>query len=232
MALPECFCWSRFGTEAGQLAGQILERKEQERVANGGIFFWGIGNAIGPSMKELLRRTEDPEVLFSSIKSPPRAEDKRPLAVVAWTRAETLAGETFALPVWSLVTSKHDPLTPRETHYALVCLSESPVALSRSGEQIVFSGLRNLLTGRPVAASQVTAVVEHKVTHSSAARAYDVAMRAKLVWPYLLRLRNPVLLSKPRMTLDWASVVHGLWKRRMSGGPRKSEAPRGKLLAG
>ena len=97
MPLPGLFCWSRFGTEAGQDIGQILERKEQERVGNSGIFFWGIGNAIGPSVKELLRRTGQPEALFSPIKSAPREVDSRPAAVAAWAAAETLAGDSFEL---------------------------------------------------------------------------------------------------------------------------------------
>ena len=69
VALPEYFCWTRFGTEAAEPIDSILGRKERERVANRGIFVWGIGNAIGPSIRELLRREAQPEVLFSPIKS-------------------------------------------------------------------------------------------------------------------------------------------------------------------
>src|SRR5579884_2743661 len=88
--LPDCFCWTRFGTEAGQTVAHILQRKEQERSANAGIFIWGIGNAIGPSIRELVRRTTYPEVLFSRIKCPPNPRDARPPAVAAWTIGETL----------------------------------------------------------------------------------------------------------------------------------------------
>ena len=85
--LPQCFVWTRFGTEAGQSISDILRRKEKERAANGGIFYWGIGNAVGPSILELLRRTDEPEVLFSPIKSAPKRDDVTPEAVVAWTAA-------------------------------------------------------------------------------------------------------------------------------------------------
>ncbi len=85
MPLPEVFCWTRFGTEAGQPIDEILDRKEQERAANSGMFFWGIGNSIGPSLRELLRCTPSPEVLFSPTRSTPRREDVAPPAVVAWT---------------------------------------------------------------------------------------------------------------------------------------------------
>lgn len=30
MLLPDSFCWSKFGTEAGEEAGSILARKERE----------------------------------------------------------------------------------------------------------------------------------------------------------------------------------------------------------
>jgi hypothetical protein len=214
MALPECFCWSRFGTEAGQLVDQIVDRKEQERVANNGMFFWGIGNAIGPSMRELLRRTPNPEVLFSPIKSGPRAEDVAPPAVVAWTSAETLSGDAFSLPDCSLVTSRQDPLAPKGVHYALVCFSESPLAISRAEEKIAFARLRNLLTGRPVGASQVTAVVQRKETGPLETPAYDIAIRARLVYPYFLRLQNPVLLSDTNLHLECAAVVRQAWEQR------------------
>ena len=67
-----------FGTEAGEEIGQMLQRKEQERAANGGIFIWGIGNAVGPSIRELVRRGPKPEVLFSPIKSAPKQQDVLP----------------------------------------------------------------------------------------------------------------------------------------------------------
>src|SRR4051812_30446023 len=93
--LPDCFCWTRFGTEAGQAIGHILQRKERERAANGGLFIWGIGNAVGPSIRELLRRTTRPEVLFSPIRCSPKAQDAEPPAVAAWTLGETLDGDIY-----------------------------------------------------------------------------------------------------------------------------------------
>jgi uncharacterized transporter YbjL len=40
--LPEYFCWTKFGTEAGEVSHAIFGRKEIERRRNGGIFLWGI----------------------------------------------------------------------------------------------------------------------------------------------------------------------------------------------
>lgn len=194
MGLPECFCWTRFGTEAGQPVSGILARKERERVANGGFFIWGIGNAVGPSIRELVRRNSSPEVLFSPIKSAPKAKDISPPAVAAWTAGEALDGSQYSLPQHSLVTSRYDPETPRDGHYALVCFSPRPITDAQSEDRIVFDGLNNLLTGRRIGASQVTAVVRLDAARSDNASSYEVAIRAELVYPYFIRLKNPVLL--------------------------------------
>jgi hypothetical protein len=211
MPLPECYCWTRFGTEAGQSVDQILARKEQERAANAGVFFWGIGNAIGPSMIELLRRTESPEAVFSPIRSVPRRDDSKPASVVVWTSAETLAGEEYRLPQRSLITSRLDPRNPRNRHYALVCYSESPITISLGTERVQFADLRNLLTGRPVGASQVTAVVYSDPFPSGKGIAYNVAFRVQLAPPYFISLGSAIPLVPSADCDPWAESVRRTW---------------------
>jgi hypothetical protein len=190
--VPSRFCWTRFGTEAAEPIDAILRRKEQERLLNGGVFLWGIGNAIGPSMAELVRRESIPEVLFSPMKSAPKCKDVAPAAVATWTSATGLDGRSFELPGNSVVTSRFDILAPKKGHYALVCYSEAPLALDRGEGTLSFNKLRNILTGRPVGASQVTAVVEHSVDSCLDLTTYDVAIRASLIAPYFVRLADPV----------------------------------------
>ena len=189
--LPNFFCWTRFGTEAGEPVEQILFRKEQERVANSGIFFWGIGNALGPSINELIRRTSHPHVIFSPIKTAPRPKDISPAAVVVWTEADALDGSSFKIPSTSMITSRYNPQTPRPYHFALVCYSAEPLLPLKSKHKIGFKQLRNLRTGRPVGASQVTAVVQCTQTTPREKLVYDVAISAKLIHPYFIRLKNP-----------------------------------------
>jgi hypothetical protein len=203
MVLPEYFCWTRFGTEAAQPIEYIFARKEEERVANGGIFLWGVGNAIAPSIKELLRREQRPEILFSPIKSVPRPEDVSPTAIVAWTKGEALDGSAFSLPEHSLVTSRFDPVAMKTAHYALVCCSSTALTVRDSGETIAFDALRNVLTGRPIGASQVTAVVRCAEFDSSTGKTYNVSLRAQLVQPYFLRLRVPVELPAFQYSREW-----------------------------
>jgi hypothetical protein len=199
MSLPDLFCWTRFGTEAAEPVDEILLRKEQERLANGGLFLWGIGNALGPSMKELTRRVARPEVIFSPIRSAPKSIDAEPPAIVSWTDGEGLDGGFFTLPRHSRVTSKFDPSGRKLNHYALVCFSDIPLLPLRTDETIAFIQLRNLRTGRPVGASQVTAIVQRVGETATTTAMYDVAIRAQLVHPYFVRLLRAVELPPIRV---------------------------------
>ena len=82
LPLPAAFVWTRFGVEAGETIEQILSRKEAERQACDGRFFWGIGNSVKPGLLTLLGSLVMPELLFSPIRSKPRAVDVSPAAVV------------------------------------------------------------------------------------------------------------------------------------------------------
>ncbi len=189
-ALPRSFCWTRFGTEAGETIESILARKEAERRVNGDVFFWGIGNSVAPALAELVRRVSAPEVLFSPIKSRPRQVDVEPANVVRWTSAETLSGDPFKLPEHASITSRWDPERPPRGHYALVCSSSGPLKIEDAG-RLSFSALRNLRSGAPLGASQVTAVV-HRADTGQGSGDYPVAFRAALVAPYFVRLREAV----------------------------------------
>lgn len=211
MLFPNSFVWSRFGTEAGQTIGSILLRKEQERLANDGVFFWGIGNAVGPSIAALASQADDPVVLFSPIRSPARLEDAQPECVVAWTAAIDLDGDPYTLPLRSLITSRST--VGRQHHYALVCRSDSPLTdlhneFLPTSEGIFPEDLCNFLTGRPIGASQVTAVVQRRARSSASGTAYPVSFRAKLVPPYFIRLSAPRPISREHVS-QWAlnSVV-------------------------
>jgi hypothetical protein len=192
--IPTAFCWTRFGTEAGETVDQILARKESERSANGGIFLWGIGNSVGRALVELARRVGDPQVLFSPIKSAPRPSDVSPRLVVEWRAAETIDGTKFPIPTTFQVRGGSATET-MNARYALVCASDRPLETGDHGT-LHFEALRNLLSGNKLGSSQVTAVVERVSDDAGLSRAYPVAMSARLVSPYFVRLRDPVALER------------------------------------
>lgn len=190
--LPDAFCWTRFGPEAGESFGEILARKNREREECGGLFLWGIGSAVGPAISALLTHTDTPEVCFSPIRSKPRGVDVAPSHVVRWTRGLGLFGDSFEIPEGACVTSRWDPNRTQTPRYALVCQTRLPLALDDYGE-FGFGELSNLVSGSPVGASQVTAVVRrNKDASAERGRVYGVALRASLAWPYLIRLTEPL----------------------------------------
>lgn len=194
--LPDLFCWTKYGTEAGEDIGTILARKEAERSVSGGTFLWGIGNAIGPSVEALLAQTEKPQVVFTPMRSRPAARDVTPAQVALWHRGFGLDGEPVELPGFSCVTSRISP--NRNYHYALVCRSERPIAVSASGRpSFASTHLQNLRSGSKVGASQVTSVVRRVACALGLLPSnYTVSFTADLVAPYIVRLTDYSLVDQ------------------------------------
>lgn len=191
MEIPLEFCWTRYGTEAGEMIASILDRKERERQANGGTFLWGIGTSIRPSLVELVKRNTRPTVVFSPMLSKPSHRDSAPSALCYWTSAVGLDGDPFELPTHSLVTSSVRPQRPRLAHYALVCESDEPVNSAPGDATIRYSELRNWLNGTNVGSSQVTCVVRRVSSDDVEGPHYRAAVIAHLRPPYLVRLTGP-----------------------------------------
>lgn len=186
-AIPDAFCWTRFGTEAGETIEEILERKERERRDNGGVFFWGVGNSVAPGLAALLERCDRPEVLFSPIKGRPRAVDRAPAARFSWRAGHDLDGGRFELPTTARVTSGGPVGGPGRAHYALVCASSRPLSIYPGDAELDFLALRNLVSGNPLGASQVTAVVRMLREQATSDMRYAVAFQAELTPPYFVR---------------------------------------------
>lgn len=192
MPLPDAFVWTRFGTEAGQSIEDIIARKERERQQNNGVFLWGIGNSIGPSLSSLLKSHSIPVVAFSPIKSKPRAVDVEPGQVVIWRRATTTNGEHYNLPAGSMVTSRY--VLGRNKHFALVCRSDRSLSIETGYEALDINSLVNAKSGTKVGFSQVTAVVKKLEEPSTVEREYSVAMCCQLEHPFVITLQEPEIL--------------------------------------
>ena len=193
MKLPPAFCWTKFGTEAGEAVSSIFRRKELERSRNSGTFLWGIGNSISPSISELIRVQPRPLLVFSPMLSAAAQADVNPAEVVLWTAALDLAGHAYRLPPYTVVTSGRGSHVFRRSHYALVCSSQASLLGDVARPSRVEPDLlRNLRTGSRLGASQVTAVVQAVGEGQDGPGRYSVAAVAELVYPYMVRLTNPV----------------------------------------
>lgn len=197
-ALPQVFCWTKMGTEAGQGLEAILQRKEFERLSGDGLFAWGIGNSVGPAIRHARELGFDSlDVLFTRMKSAPKAIDVSPGALILWTAYESENGDVLPLPAHVLVTSRgntDERVGLKRTHYALLCSSKHSLLSPVDDQAVDSSSVCNLMSRNPTGASQVTAVV--RTTASQApCKPYPVQFRAKLAGPGFVRLVCPTILK-------------------------------------
>lgn len=221
-AIPEIFCWTKMGTEAGQPLEAILQRKELERQAGNGVFAWGIGNSLGNGVE--LARQVCPEgkidVLFTPMKSAPKQIDVTPSKILLWTSYLTTTGQIAPLPRHLLITSRGS--ADKRTHYALLCYSGEQLQAEEDQGFITANNARNLASLNPIGASQVTSLVRY---YSDIApqpeKPYRITFRATLHQQGFLKLLNPVVLEgrsaqlyaaacKAKEANEWADFVKDL----------------------
>jgi hypothetical protein len=193
-SLPKNFCWTKYGVESGESIQEILARKERERLASGGMFLWGIGNSVGLAIRELILREIRPQVVFSPMRSKPKAVDAAPGVVLNWTSAIDLDGNGWDIPRTLSVVSRGSSEAGRRkaSHYALVCRSDQPLTEAGAGE-VVYERLLNMLSMSRLGYSQVTAVVSRRLDRSGVDQetSYPVGLVADLVFPYFVKLQDP-----------------------------------------
>src|SRR4051794_36935642 len=80
----ELVCWSRMQSEAGQSLADIVRRKESERLAGQGLFFWGVGNAPSSVTNSLARMLTPISAVFSIMKGKPKRIDVSPSRTLVW----------------------------------------------------------------------------------------------------------------------------------------------------
>ncbi len=209
-------CWSRMQAEAGQSLEMIIARKELERQAGGGLFMWGGGNAPSRAINPLARLRISVPVVFSTMKSKPKAADLAPSRIVVWRQYFDEHGIERPLPTGALVISRGDSAGGAKTrHYALMCYSDTPLEIEQ-GTPFDPSAFRNASgTGAQVGASQVTALLR-QVSEPSDALDYEANIVAQLTEGYWVRLSDPLELSMKAVsqisefagdTEEWLALV-------------------------
>lgn len=220
--VPEYFCWTKMGVEAGQSLSAIIQRKELERQLGDGMFVWGIGNALSSSLHEFGMERGSVPLLFSPIQSKPRNADSNPGELILWQSFMDEFGNVYPLPEHCMVTSRSlgNGSAARKRHYALFCFSSTSLH-SNLNMELNFNELQNAKSRKPLGYSQVTAFVRRATGDEkigSSAKIYDVPFRADLLWPFCARLTDGVEIpgefatAIERATLrsdlkEWASLV-------------------------
>jgi hypothetical protein len=221
--------------EAGQALEAIVERKERERQAGGGSFLWGVGNAPAHITNVLARAGIPVSVVFSVMKTRPKAVDVAPSRTVIWRRYIDAQGVERPLPPHALVTSRGDSASgAKRAHHALMCRTDKPLSIKR-GEPFDPAAFRNAGgTGAPVGFSQVTALLR-RVQFAQQDSDYEANLTAWLADSYWVRLTDPDELDADRLRIladiarqpleDWVGLVS-----RIRGAPSLDTVPTGTLI--
>ena len=216
----EVICWSRMQSEAGQGLSEIITRKESERLAGDGTFFWGVGNAPALLANVYAKLRRPVPVVFSIMKSRPKLVDSAPERTVVWRKYIDAEGVERDLPAQALITSRGDSASgPKKYHYALMCRSDIPLALT-SGQGFDPKAYRNAGgTGAPVGASQVTALLQ-RIRPDLQTDQYEINLKATLTGSYWVRLTDPLQLTEQQQASinnlrgctsnEWLAFVRGI----------------------
>lgn len=229
--VPDLFCWTKMGVEAGQSLESIIRRKELERQSGNGVFVWGIGNSLGGVLREVGAPSKTIPLLFSPIQSKPRPVDVNPAGLIIWLSYMDELGRIRQLPEHVLVTSRgEDNISASgKRHYALFCHSDRSL-LEHQALEVSFDELRNASSGKALGFSQVTALVRHSRLDNDAnvkGRKYSVPFQADLFGPYCVRLMEGVCkpgyladqiaeVAKHASPIEWADYVRSLRKNAMN----------------
>lgn len=208
--IPEFFCWAKVGAESGEGLAAIICRKELERLAGQGTFYWGVGNSVGPAVTELAIDGRHPAVVFSQMRSAPSNQGREPGSLLLWRACLDRRGNVLPLPDHVVITSRApaDSTTHLRPHYALVCTTDESLSSEAKGV-MRFNELINYMTGRPLGYSHVTTLVKRRAAGAPRGGPdFPILMVAALQPPYWVQLRDPILLPMDTSMSLGRSAAH------------------------
>jgi len=208
------FVWTKVGAEAGQTIDAIAARKEAERIAGDGEFWWGVRNSLGTAVATAAAAHDSLPVIFSKMTSAARVIDTSPGEVWLWNTWIDATGHLHEVPSHVVVTSRGGER--KKAHYALVCHSDTSLSLDGT---LPFDPTACFTTGgKAPGASQVTALLEGE-PRSHLTGQYQIGFEAQLTAPHFVKLvAHQVLTTDEHVQLkswsgeDWNSFAKRLRK--------------------
>jgi hypothetical protein len=126
------FVWSKIGFDAAETADHIVTRKEAERIAGSGEFWWSSAAPMGISVEVKAKQNGGTlPVFFSKSRSPEKHQNSEIRLWDTW-RSLLHPQQHGRIPDHIIVTSGHDP-GKRQTRYALTCHSDLKLSLGAVG---------------------------------------------------------------------------------------------------
>jgi hypothetical protein len=176
LTIPSTFIWTKIGRDSDQAVEAILRRKELERRAGSGEFWWGIGEWPALSSVRKAWRVGTRDVLATKPLTPGKKGTANPILTWAYYDDGCQIGR---IPLHVVVTSRE-----QESYYALVCNAGTDLTRSDSQDELRASNYKHLTSGKRVSPSlrQTTFPVK-KVGSAKNGRTYKVAFRACLRKP-------------------------------------------------
>lgn len=180
----QTFVWTKMQSAAGESLDKIIMRKEAERRAGNGDFWWGVGTSLGAAVNEAAASNGNTlPVLFSRMLSAPQEKDSNPQAVCVWQGWQSRDGRSGELPEHILITGGSNPEKP---YYALICFSQAPLRLGNHG---TFDPQQcRTLAGKVPGSSQVTALLQDSGPTPHRNGRYQIGFRCDLRAPWAVRL--------------------------------------------
>jgi hypothetical protein len=189
LGYSKVFVFTKPGTEAGETLSAIVNRKEEERAAGKNVFWWGLGSSLGDDLLAVGSKVgEIPIIINAHNRSPQvKSENANPTRIVRWTKWKSAHGAEQDVPPFAKVTSRWDE--KKRLHYALVCSSETELAVDPHGSRFDIKLCKTFRKGRIPGTSQVTALVEGDLSDLRHREGdYRILFRADLVVPWQAKL--------------------------------------------
>jgi hypothetical protein len=127
------FVWSVVGKDANETLEHIDVRKEAERNAGAGEFWWGLGSSLGQYVEAIARQHKRTlPALFSKSKSAKKQASNRIRIWNEW-RSVLHPRQRGRIPNHVVVTSGHGAKRQSDVRFALICHSNVKLALGSAG---------------------------------------------------------------------------------------------------
>jgi Putative ATPase subunit of terminase (gpP-like) len=200
---PGSFIWSKIGDAySGEPIEGILARKEIERARNGGLFMWGSGVPLGPSLRSLLEIDKAPRVVITRTlhrRKPDEVQPDQSGSVWVWPNA-SVDGRPYRLPLHSIVTGQ----TKSGRMWAMILSKDTQLMVPGEPAELLYrSELRTWPRDKELTDHSPTAVVRGEPRPADAPppadTPYQVLFTATLVPPYFVEMADPVEIQMRKL---------------------------------